>query len=112
MHVESVTSKKGEVRVWTALGPRDARYDGMNALQRVISQLCVVVLYTSVLTLVLIPLAPPVWAQDDASIDGLVRDAPGGVFRTLRYTSRAQRPAQNVIYKPIRLAASMLHLCR
>jgi hypothetical protein len=77
MRVESITQTKREMRVWTAQGSRRASHDGMNAVQKVVSQLCMLLLYASVLTLALVPLAPPVWAQDGASVAGVVRDASG-----------------------------------
>src|SRR5246127_1358488 len=48
----------------------------MKPLWKTVSQLSVIFSYAAVLTLALVPLAP-IWAQDDGSIAGVVRDASG-----------------------------------
>src|SRR5215468_4980783 len=70
MHVENSTQTKRKLRVSRSRASRRTRHDEINALQKVVSQLWLILLYAFVSILVLLPSARSVWAQGDASLAG------------------------------------------
>ena len=77
MHVENSTQTKRKLRVSRLRAFRRTRHDEINALQKVVSRLWLILFYAFVSLIVLLPSARSVWAQGDASLAGAVRDASG-----------------------------------
>jgi len=72
MHVENSTQTKRKLRVSRSRASRRTSHDEINALQKVVSQLWLILLYAFVSLIVLLPSARSVWGQDDASLAGVV----------------------------------------